>query len=156
MGPAGAGKSTVGRALAAELGWSFIDADDLHSPGNINRMRVGTALTDDDRDPWLDRIHDTLAMVVEDGGHAVVACSALRRRYRDRIADGLPDVRWVYLSASPGLLAARLAQRTGHFAGPAILPSQLAALEPPTNALVVSADQPVAAAVAAIRAAILA
>ena len=154
MGPAGSGKSTIGRALAAELGWLFIDADDFHSAGNIDKMRQGTALTDHDRDPWLARIHDTLARTVDEGRDAVLACSALRRSYRDRIAGGLPSVRWVYLAADARLLAARLAQRTGHFAGPAILPGQLAALQPPDDALVVPADQPVDQAVTTIRAAI--
>jgi gluconokinase len=154
MGPAGAGKSTVGQALAAALGWLFIDADDLHTVRNIEKIREGTALTDRDREPWLARIHETLARTADEGYDAVIACSALRQRYRDRIAEGLPDVRWVYLAADARLLAARLAQRTGHFAGPAILSSQLAALQPPTDALVVPADQPVGQAVATIRAAI--
>jgi gluconokinase len=154
MGPAGAGKTTVGRALAAALDWPFLDADDLHSPENVARMAGGTPLTDADRAPWLARVHDAVAHLASHGGHAVVACSALRQAYRDQIARGIADVRWVYLSASPDLLARRLAEREGHFAGPAILPGQLADLEPPREAIVVPAALPVAEAVACIRTAI--
>jgi len=154
MGPAGAGKSTVGRALAAALGCTFLDADDLHSPENIAKIGGGAALTDVERGPWLDRVRSAIADATHAGDDTVVACSALRRSYRDRIARGLSGVRWVYLHASPALLAERLTHRTGHFAGPAILSSQLATLESPDDALVIPAHLPVDAAVAMIRTAL--
>lgn len=155
MGPAGAGKSTVGRALAAALGWPFLDADDFHVPEHVARMRAGIPLTDADRAPWLARVHDAIVEVlVNPGTNVVVACSALRQSSRERIAVGLDDVRWVYLSAPAALLEQRLAARRDHFAGPSILPSQLEDLQPPRDALVLSASLPVNELVAQIQAAI--
>lgn len=154
MGAAGAGKTTVGQALAGQLGWPFIDADDFHSPDNIARMRSGVPLTDADRSPWLARVRDAIVRLHAAGTNAVIACSALRQRYRDELAAGLDDVRWVYLAAPPALLEARLVSREGHFAGPSILAGQLADLEPPDDAIVVPASLPVDEVVTRIRAAI--
>ena len=153
MGPAGSGKTTVGSALAAALGWPFFDADDLHLHESVEKMRAGVALTDDDRAPWLARVHALVERLSQQGGHAVIACSALKERYRDAIADGVRDVRWVFLEASPDLLRGRLVHRPDHFAGAALLPSQLTELERPADALTVDADRPVDAIVAEIRAA---
>jgi gluconokinase len=150
MGVAGAGKSTVGAALAAALDWPFVDADDFHSGANVDKMRRGVPLTDDDRAPWLARVHDRIAETAR-RGNAVLACSALRPAYREAIADGIGDVRWVLLEASEAVLARRLLTRTGHFAGPELLPTQLATLEPPADALVIRANQPVPAIVQELR-----
>ncbi len=152
MGAAGAGKTTVGRALALATGWPFHDADDLHPAANVDKISRGIPLDDEDRAPWLRQVHAMLVRLSGDGISAVVACSALRVQYRATLGDGVGDLRWVFLRADERLLAQRLARRTGHFAGPTILPAQLADLEPPggADALTVAADQPVAQLVARI------
>ena len=151
MGAAGAGKTTVGRALAEALGWRFIDADDLHPPSNIDKIRSGIALTDEDRAPWLARTHDAILRASGEQADLVLACSALRQDYRVTLADRIADVRWVFLDADAELLAARLRNRPGHFAGPAIVGSQLETLERPRDALTLDAGLPVDALVEAIR-----
>jgi gluconokinase len=143
MGASGAGKTTVGRALAAATGWPFYDADDLHPADNVDKMRQGTPLTDTDRTPWLARVRGLIAELAGQGASAVIGCSALRESYRRVLAEHVPDVRWVFLRADPDLLRQRLIERSGHYAGPAILPDQLATLEEPSNALVLAAARPV-------------
>ena len=143
MGVSGAGKSTVGRALAERLRWPFLDADDLHSPASVAKMAQGIALDDVDRQEWLARLHDQMAAAASQRTDLVVACSALRERYRRQLAAGVADVRWVYLRADPAVLRGRLAARRGHFAGPELLDSQLAALEPPVDAVQADAALPV-------------
>lgn len=128
MGVSAAGKSTVGKALAGALGVSFADADDLHSDANRAKMASGTPLTDDDRWPWLDAVGAQLREAR--GSGLVMACSALRRAYRDRIRASAPEVVFVHLDGSRELLAARALSRTDHFMPPALLDSQLATLEP--------------------------
>ncbi len=142
MGVAGAGKSTVGRMLAASLGWSFLDGDDLHPAANVAKMREGIPLTDEDRWPWLERVATWIEGRLESGESAVVACSALRRTYRDRLAvrDG---VVFVQLAADYDLLRRRLSERRGHYMSAGLLDSQLEALEQP------AADEPVIVADAA-------
>jgi len=125
MGPSGAGKTVVGAALASSLGVAFVDADDLHPPANIAKMAAGMPLDDDDRDPWLDTVAATLAQA---SAGVVVACSALTRRYRDRIRAGAPGTRFVELRASPGELGRRMIGRE-HFMPPSLLDSQLSTLE---------------------------
>lgn len=126
MGPSGSGKTVVGAVLATRLGLPFIDADDLHPDANVAKMSAGTPLTDDDRWPWL----DIVAAALRDAeGGAVVACSALARRYRDRIRAGAPDAVFVELEVSPEELARRMSTRE-HFMPSSLLASQLAALEP--------------------------
>lgn len=163
MGPAGAGKTTVGLALAAALGWAFHDADDFHTPEARARMRAGVPLDDADRVPWLARLADLVADAIADGRPAVLACSALRRAYRRALVPpgaASRGVRIVHLEAPPAVLAARLRDRPGHFFPPALLDSQLAALEPPdagdepAPVLTVDATRPVDALVAELRAAL--
>ena len=143
IGVTGSGKSTVGRALAERLGWRFHDADDLHSPQNVERMRQNIPLTDEDRRPWLLRVRAIVDQAVRDGSGEVIACSALKERYRQVIAEGVSGVRFVHLTGAPALLRERLEHRAGHFAGPGLLESQLQALEPPRDALTVDVQLPV-------------
>jgi carbohydrate kinase (thermoresistant glucokinase family) len=149
MGVSGCGKTTVGQALARELGWRFLDADDFHPDANVAKMAQGIALTDEDRWPWFDRIVAEMRRVSALGEHAVVACSALKQAYRDRLAAG-GDVRVVYLKGDAATIEPRLARRSGHFMPLSLLPSQFATLEEPVDAIVVDIREPVAAQVAAI------
>jgi gluconokinase len=159
MGAAGAGKTTVGRTLAEALGWPFVDADNLHSPANIEKMRAGVALTDTDRGPWLERVRQVIAQAIAEDRSAVVACSALRASYREvlRDASGPPHgdaVRFVHLEASEEVLRDRVARRVDHFAPAELVASQLATLEPPRDAVVLDAAQSVPVLVKAIRTAL--
>jgi gluconokinase len=134
IGPSGSGKTTVGKALAASLGWSFLDGDDFHPEENLRRMAAGIALDDDDRAPWLAAMAAAVRDAAAQGVPAVLACSALKRAYRTALADGpetAAQVRFVYLRASPTLLAERLSRRQGHFFKAALLGSQLRDLEEP-------------------------
>lgn len=137
MGPAGVGKTTVGERLANSLGWPFLDADGFHSPPNVERMRRGIGLTDADRAPWLRAMHDAIRDLHARGESVVLACSALKEQYRRALVpNGISkDVRFVYLRAPEALLRERLAHRSGHYAGPSLLASQLATLEEPRDAL---------------------
>ena len=150
MGVCGCGKTTVGRMVAEALGWPFLDADDFHPEANVAKMRAGTALTDDDRWPWLDRLAAEMAAINARGAHAVLACSALKQSYRDRLARA-GDVRFFYLKGDRATIAPRLAARPGHYMPASLLDSQLATLEEPADATVVDIRVPVAAQVAAIR-----
>lgn len=141
MGPSGSGKSVVGAVLATRLDLPFVDADDLHPDANVAKMAAGTPLTDEDRWPWLDIVAETLR---EAAGGAVVACSALARRYRDRIRAGAPDAVFVELEVTPEELARRMSSRE-HFMPASLLASQLAALEPlgdDERGVVVANDRP--------------
>lgn len=134
MGVSGSGKSTVGRLLADELGWAFADADDFHPPANRAKMAAGQPLDDADRAPWLAALADLLRDHLARAAPLVLACSALKRAYRDRLAVS-PEVAFVHLQGDPALIAARLAGRADHFMPAALLGSQLAALEPPVDAI---------------------
>ena len=136
MGVTGSGKTTVGVVLAQRFGWTFLDADDFHPAANVAKMRAGIALGDADRWPWLDALNARLRQCQEDGINAVLACSALKRVYRERIAAGLPDTHWVHLSGSYGQIESRLQQRQGHYMAPSLLRSQFDTLETPDHALV--------------------
>ncbi|MET9619694.1 gluconokinase, GntK/IdnK-type [Streptomyces sp. NPDC006464] len=152
VGVSGAGKSTVGRLLAARLGWVYRDADEFHSEANRAKMAAGHALTDSDRRPWLEAIAEWMDRTTAAGQRAVVACSALKRDYRDKLLAGRPDALLVYLHGSPDLLRSRLAGRHGHFFPADLLDSQLAVLqepEPDEHPLVVEVDQPPEAVVTA-------
>ncbi|MER6134052.1 gluconokinase [Streptomyces sp. NPDC001815] len=128
MGVSGSGKTTVGRLLAQHLGVPYAEGDDFHPASNVAKMRAGHPLQDDDRHSWLESVAQWLAGH-EDGG-GVVACSALKRRYRDRLASAAPHVAFLHLDGSPELIAARITARRGHFMPPDLLRSQLADLEP--------------------------
>lgn len=131
MGVAGSGKSTVGRALAQRLGVGYVEGDDWHPPRNVALMRAGTPLTDADRADWLARLASRLGAAHAAGQGLVLACSALKRSYRDTLRAGAPGLRFVWLHGPEGLLAERLATRQGHYMPASLLPSQLEALEPP-------------------------
>jgi carbohydrate kinase (thermoresistant glucokinase family) len=129
MGVSGCGKSTVGQQLAERLGLPFVEGDTLHPPENVARMAAGIPLTDEDRWPWLDRIAQALGDA-RDGG-VVVACSALKRAYRDRLRGAAPDLTLIHLRGERDALAARLASRRGHYMPASLLDSQLRTLQPP-------------------------
>lgn len=131
MGVSGCGKTTVGRELAARLGWAFQEGDALHPPENVAKMAGGTPLEDADRWPWLAAIAGVIDGWRAQGHSGVVACSALKRRYRAILIDGRDDVRLVYLRGERALIASRLAARRGHYMPPGLLDSQFAALEEP-------------------------
>jgi gluconokinase len=144
MGVSGCGKSTVAEKLGRHLGWPFRDGDSFHSPANVAKMHRGIPLTDEDRWPWLSAIAAWIAELRAQGAHGIVACSALKRVYRDALRDGHGDVRFVYLNGTKALIAARLAARKDHFMPPSLLDSQFAALEPPgpdEKPITVSIDQ---------------
>jgi gluconokinase len=152
-GPAGSGKSTIGRALASALGAEFVDADTLHSAANVKKMRSGQPLDEDDRRPWIGRVRQLLDRSTSEGVATVVAISALRRRHRIALRAGTRQTVLVWLDVPADVLAARLASRRGHFFPSGLLGSQLAAAEPPASdegALRVDASRPVDAVVDAI------
>lgn len=134
MGVTGTGKTTVGQLLADQTGWKFYDADNYHPEANVAKMRAGTPLTDADRWPWLDKLN---AILRSESGSAILACSALKHAYRQRLAHGLKDVRFVWLKGDKRLIGERLAQRKGHYMNPTLLDSQFATLEAPSDAVAV-------------------
>jgi len=136
MGVTGSGKTTIGTLLAARLAWLFADADDFHSAANKEKMRKGIPLTDADRLPWLAAMHEQIAKWIASKQNAVLACSALKRSYRQQLWNG-PEVKFVYLRGSYEFIAERLRARKGHFADEHILAGQFADLEEPSDALVV-------------------
>ncbi|WP_437726155.1 gluconokinase [Sorangium sp. So ce861] len=140
MGVSGAGKTTVGVRLARDLGWEFLDADDLHPAANIEKMRSGKPLDDRDRAPWLAALSARIRQLLEVGRDAVIACSALKAAYRAQLLVDPARMRLVHLTGDPALIAARLAARTDHFMPPGLLATQLAALEPPEDAIRVDID----------------
>ncbi len=130
-GVSGSGKTTMGAMLAGRLGWPFADADDFHPAANIEKMRAGIPLTDEDRWPWLRAIAAWMDERIAAGESAVLGCSALKRSYRDVLLGGRPQARMIFLDVDPEELARRLAARHGHFFSEKLLGSQLAAVDPP-------------------------
>ena len=152
MGVSGSGKTTVGKLLAGQLGWSYVEADDFHPPANVEKMRAGVPLTDADRRPWLDALRLKVDALCEGGRDAVLACSALKHAYQDYLERDEPGcVRYVYLHGTEEAIRDRLAARTGHFMNPSLLHSQFEALEPPADALRVEVTDTPEVAVAEIR-----
>jgi gluconokinase len=149
MGVSGSGKSTVGVALAKALGWPLVEGDDLHPPANVAKMAAGIPLTDADRWPWLDRIVVELRHVTASGGNVVLACSALKQAYRDRLKDA-GDVRFVYLRGDRETIAERLAVRHHRYMPATLLGSQFDALEPPDDAIDIDIRESVGSQVRAI------
>jgi gluconokinase len=135
MGVAGAGKTTIGEALARRLGWRFIDAYDYHPPQNVAKMKAGIPLEDADRRPWLQDLNKEIRTSDVISQNAVIACSALRKSYRERLAQGIHDFRIVYLHGSPELIRSRMTTRTHRYMPATLLESQFAALEPPADAI---------------------
>jgi len=131
MGVSGSGKSTIADKLAERLSWTYEDGDRFHPASNVAKMSAGHPLTDEDRWPWLQAIADEIDRLCMAGEHAVIACSALKRAYRDVLVHGRSDVRIVYLNGTQQLIAHRLAQRKGHFMPPGLLDSQFRTLQPP-------------------------
>lgn len=137
MGVSGSGKTTVGEILSRELGWPYFDGDDHHPPANVAKMRAGTPLTDADRWPWLDRLNELLKQRQAAGDDVILGCSALKQMYRERLAQGLRDLRWVHLKGSFELIQSRLQVRKHRYMPASLLQSQFATLEQPTDALAV-------------------
>jgi gluconokinase len=150
MGVSGAGKTTIGKRLARRLAWPFIDADDYHPSTNVDKMAAGVALTDEDRWPWLDALNRRL----REERDAIVACSALKQSYRERLLVGVADARVVFLHGSRALIAKRLAERKHRYMPPSLLESQFATLEPPAQAITVDVSGEPDACVEAVAAAI--
>jgi gluconokinase len=136
MGVTGAGKTTVGRLLAKALGWEFADGDDFHPAANVEKMRQGIPLNEDDRRPWLERLRAEISQHDAEGRDLVLACSALKRDYRSTLAAGSAAVKFVYLKGGAEQIAERLRQRRGHFADEKILAEQFVDLEEPDGAVV--------------------
>ena len=143
MGVSGSGKTSVGKALAEYLGWDFYDADDFHPPENVAKMTNGIALNDSDRAPWLAALHDLIAASLQADRSGVLACSALKARYRQQLLDGNDRVQVVYLRGSYDLIWSRMAERKEHYMKPHMLKSQFAELEQPMDALTIDISKPV-------------
>jgi gluconokinase len=152
MGVSGCGKSAVGVVLASELGWPYFDGDDHHPPANVEKMRAGFPLTDTDRWPWLERLNELMRAQEQKGEQAILGCSALKQIYRDRLAHGLSDVRWVHLQGSFELIMARLLTRKHRYMPASLLQSQFDTLEVPRDAFTIDISDPPAVLAARIRA----
>ena len=135
MGVSGSGKTTVGQILSGKLGWPLLDADEFHSAANIEKMSNGIPLEDADRWPWLDRMNAELRAREARGDSVLLACSALKQAYRDRISRGVAEIRWIYLKGGFELIRKRLEARKGHYMKAGLLESQFATLEEPKDAL---------------------
>jgi gluconokinase len=138
MGVEGSGKTTIGKMLAEKLGWKFYDADDYHPNGNIEKMRSGVPLNDDDRWPWLKEVRKLINSSMNLNEPSIIACSALKRSYREYLKQQKEKITFVYLKGDKNTISKRLASRKGHFAGTLLLESQLKTLEEPEG--VITAD----------------
>lgn len=142
MGVSGSGKTTLGEALADRLGWDFFDADNFHPPANIAKMEAGIPLNDSDRAPWLALLHEKLISTLKADRHPVLACSALKEKYRAQLLGGIDAVQIIYLKGTYDLIYLRMTARGVHFMKPHMLQSQLADLEDPSNALILDVSYP--------------
>ena len=150
MGVSGCGKTSVGQALSAATGWPFYDGDDYHPQANIDKMALGIPLNDEDRQPWLEKLHAMIVAHLDQNDSLIVASSALKEKYRQTLEGDQEAVKFVHLSGSFDLIYARMQQRSGHYMQADMLRSQFTDLEPPQDALTVSIDQPVGAIAAEI------
>jgi len=144
MGVSGSGKTVVGKSLAEHSGWAFYDADDFHPPENVGKMARGIPLTDSDRAPWLDSLHDLISSSLKKNRPGVLACSVLKERYRQQLLEGNDNVKIIYLKGSYELIWSRMIARKEHFMKPHMLQSQFEALEEPANALTIDISVSVA------------
>lgn len=143
MGVSGCGKTNVGQSLAAQLSWDFYDADDFHPPENVAKMAEGIPLNDSDRAPWLAALHDLISSSLKKDRPGVLACSALKERYRQQLLKDNMDVQLVYLKGSYDLIWSRMSARKDHYMKPQMLQSQFETLEEPQNALTIEISIPV-------------
>ena len=143
MGVSGCGKSSVGKLLAEKLGWDFYDADDFHPPVNVKKMADGIPLDDSDRAPWLALLHELISSSLKQNQPGVLACSALKERYRQQLIEGNENIQLVYLKGSYELIWSRMSTRREHYMQPEMLQSQFDALEEPVNALTMDISGPV-------------
>jgi gluconokinase len=144
MGVAGSGKTAVGMQVAQKLDWIFLDADNFHPPANIEKMKHGIPLNDQDRAPWLQRLHDELQRQMAEGHSVILACSALKESYRKVLRDEVFPPKFVYLDVDPETIRDRLQERTAHFFPKELMESQFAALEKPKDAIIIDARKPLA------------
>jgi gluconokinase len=142
MGVAGSGKTAVGMQVAQKLDWIFLDADNFHPPANIEKMKHGIPLNDQDRAPWLQRLHDELQQQMAEGHSVILACSALKESYRNVLRDEVLPPKFVYLDVDPETIRDRLGHRTAHFFPKELMESQFAALEEPKDAIIIDARKP--------------
>jgi gluconokinase len=147
MGVAGSGKTAVGMQVARKLDWIFLDADDFHPPANIEKMKHGIPLNDQDRAPWLQRLHDELQHQMADRHSVILACSALKESYRDVLRDEVSPPTFVYLDVDLETILDRLQHRSAHFFPKELMESQFAALEKPKDAIIIDARKPLEAVV---------
>ena len=150
MGVTGSGKSTMGKLLAGQLGWKFVEGDDFHSSTNIEKLRRGEPLSDEDRRPWLEAIREVIRATINRGENAVIACSALKESYRT-LLQIREQVSFVYLKVSMALIQDRLKNRVGHFMNPDLVQSQFDTLEEPEKALQIDASSTPAEIVQVVR-----
>jgi carbohydrate kinase (thermoresistant glucokinase family) len=151
MGVSGSGKTTIGEALARELDWTYLDADDYHPQANVAKMAAGVALQDSDRWPWLEKINEELLKIEERGESALVGCSALKEAYRECLARGLRDFEIVYLRGDFTLIQSRIAARKHRFMPATLLQSQFDTLEPPARAVEVDVSAPMESSLSKIK-----
>lgn len=145
IGVSGCGKTSVGQALSDELGWSFYEGDEFHSPEDVEKMSIGIPLNDEDRAPWLEALHDLITKQLQAGENLILACSALKEEYRKQLQEGNKGVVFVYLDGDFELIRSRMQTRDDHYMKPEMLKSQFNTLEIPSSALKVNIDQPIGA-----------